>query len=438
MNQDWINFEYSNKQVTPFGGMLLVKRFLDRTGIKDFLADQQLPGPGSNAGYSPIQIIESFWVSVWLGANRFAHTAVLRYDKVLQKIFGWKRCPSDNTYARFFRKFDYEMSSNFFFQMGQWFFNQLNFDHFTLDVDSSVWTRYGSQQGSAKGYNPKKRGRNSHHPLMAFVADMKMVANFWLRPGNSSSANNVLNFLQETFSILSNKTIGLLRADGGFYQKNIMEWLEGRGIKYIIAVKMYPVLKLAIREQVKWIEYDRGIWIGEFNYRGGGWEKCRRLVVVRQHIDIRPKASGKLLFKDEEVYRNYRYHAFVTNLDLSADLVWALYKKRADAENRIKELEYDFGSDNFCLNDFYATEAAIRMVMMAYNLMSLFRLTILQTKVAQRLTTIRLKCFSIGSWLVKNGRKDILKMSVAMKNRAWMDGLFLKVSNFNWNKASPY
>ena len=109
-----------------------------------------------------------------------------------------------------------ELSSNFFHSLYSWFFSQMNFDHYTLDVDSSVWTRYGNQQGSKKGYNPKKRGRSSHHPLMAFVADLKMVCNFWLRPGNTSSANNIIAFLEETFSILSSKTIGLFRADSGF------------------------------------------------------------------------------------------------------------------------------------------------------------------------------------------------------------------------------
>ncbi len=35
--------EYSEKQVTPFGGMSLMKRFLDQTKIREFLATQNLP-----------------------------------------------------------------------------------------------------------------------------------------------------------------------------------------------------------------------------------------------------------------------------------------------------------------------------------------------------------------------------------------------------------
>ena len=429
-----LNFEYSNKQVTAHGGMLLMKRFLDKTGINDFIEQFGFEPPGSNAGYSALHIIQAFWVSLWIGANRFSHTAVLQHDQALQKIFDWKRAPSNDTFRRFFQKFDMELSSNFFHSLYSWFFSQMNFDHYTLDVDSSVWTRYGNQQGSKKGYNPKKRGRSSHHPLMAFVADLKMVCNFWLRPGNTSSANNIIAFLEETFSILSSKTIGLFRADSGFYRNDVLEWLESKSVDYVIAIKMYPILRQMIKDQVIWKEHTEGIWVGELNYLGTKWTRPRRVVVVKQSITQRPKCSGKMLFKDEEVYRNYRFSAYVTNMKLAEELVWKLYRQRGDAENRIKELEYDFGADNFCMQDFYATESALRTVMMSYNLISLFRLTVIQHKTNQRLTTIRLKCFSIGSWVVKSGRNQVLKMSVAMKNRQWMDGLFLKSSNFDWNR----
>jgi hypothetical protein len=436
--KEWIDFEYSNKSVTAHGGMSLMKRFLDRTEIINKINSLGIVEPGSNAGYSVSEMFTSFFVSVWLGANRFAHTSILQHDKVLQRIFGLNRAPSNDTYRRFFQKFDFELSTNAFFELYSWMFSQLKLDNYTLDVDSSVWTRYGKQQGSKKGYNPKKRGRLSHHPLIAFVAELKMVANFWLRPGNSNTSNNILAFLQETFDVLKGKTIGLFRADSGFYSKDVMEWLEDKQTDYVIAVKMYPNLRDEFKENAKWVEHADGIWVGELMFKAENWDKARRIVIVKQQVDLRPKAPGKLLFPDDEIYRNYRYTAYVTNSKLSSVLVWELYRQRGDAENRIKELEYDFGADNFCMQDFYATEAALRTVMLSYNLMALFKLTVLQQKVNQRLTTVRLNCFSIGSWIVKSGRKEILKMSVNLKKRVWMDGLFLNSSNFRWDNIKSY
>ncbi|MEM8940492.1 MAG: transposase, partial [Bacteroidota bacterium] len=92
-------------------------------------------------------------------------------------------------------------------------------DSYTLDVDSTVLTHYGRQQGAKKGYNPQKPGRNSHHPLLAFIDECKMIANFCLRSGDAYTTNNFLSFLQDTLHRLKGKKVGLLRADSGFYGK---------------------------------------------------------------------------------------------------------------------------------------------------------------------------------------------------------------------------
>jgi len=34
------------------------------------------------------------------------------------------------------------------------FFGNLHIDHLTLDLDSTVMTRYGQQESAARGYNP--------------------------------------------------------------------------------------------------------------------------------------------------------------------------------------------------------------------------------------------------------------------------------------------
>ena len=101
-----------------------------------------------------------------------------------------------------------------------------------MDVDSSAITRYGEQEGSKRGYNPTKRGRNSHHPLFAFVNDIRMVVNCWNRSGNTGSSSNCINFLEETFRTLTNKKVGLFRADSGFCSETIMKFIEDKQIAY--------------------------------------------------------------------------------------------------------------------------------------------------------------------------------------------------------------
>ena len=166
---------FTDKEITPWGGMALMKRMLDQSKIDDLITSIGFTEPGSNSGYRAEQIIKSFWVSVWCGANRFLHTEVTRHDDVIRRIYGWRRMCGQDTYKRFFQKFTQGMNQRIFTAMYQCFFQGLQFDNYTLDMDSSVLTRYGEQQGAKRGYNVKKPGRKSHHPLMAFVADCRLM-----------------------------------------------------------------------------------------------------------------------------------------------------------------------------------------------------------------------------------------------------------------------
>ena len=427
---------YTNKEITPWGGMVLLKQMLRGIGFKNTIAAcPDLPIPKSNRGYSPTTIIESFLVSIWSGANRFLHTEVTRHDKALGDIFDWKQTPGQDTYKRFFSKFTQAKNQRVSDYFYSWMFNNVKFDNYTLDCDSSVMTRYGNQQGARKGYNPQKRGRASHHPIMAFVSDVKMVANFWLRSGNTSSGEGFVAFLEDTFQKLKNKTIGLLRLDSGFYCKEILDYIEQKEkpINYVVAVKFYEPIQRMIAGINTWLTVDDGIEISETLYQSPLWEKPRRIVFVRQRIKERPKAAGKTLklFKDEDFYRQYRYSAYVTNMTLPAVEIWRLYRGRGDAENRIKELKYDFGFDSFNLKDFYGTEAALTMAMLAYNIMALFRQFILNSKTQHTLSTLRYKAFAIGAYFEKIKGKYVLKMALHQKRREWFTGLWKNTNEIN-------
>lgn len=95
----------------------------------------------------------------------------------------------------------------------------------------------------------------------------------------------------------------------------------------------------------------------------------------------------------------------MTNLDLPAEVVWFIYRKRADAENRIKELKYDFGFDSFNMKSFYGTEVALNVVMMAHNFISLFRQIVLNTNAQEQMKTLRYNIFAIGVYIIKRGNQ---------------------------------
>ena len=335
-----LKIAYSDKKVTPWGGMKLLKDFIDHLQILPYLNELNIPQPQSNRGYDPTILILGFWLSIITGGNRFSHTDWLRYDTTLQSIFELDKLPSSSTYNRFFYKFDIEKNSQIFPQLQQWFMDQFKVGKITVDLDSTVVTRYGNQEGAKKGYNPKKMGRNSHHPLMAFIDQTKMVANAWLRAGNTSDLNNYEAFLNETFDVcLKNKDIGLVRADSGFYSDKFLSWFERRNLNYIIAVKFYENFKYENGAIDDWSSITKGLDVAELYFKPEISEHKRRYILVRKKIENYPNSGGKLLFDEP----TYRYSAYVTNLTLPLDQVYNIYNTRADAENRIKELKYDFG-----------------------------------------------------------------------------------------------
>jgi IS4 transposase len=101
-----------------------------------------------------------------------------------------------------------------------------------------------------------------------------------------------------------------------------------------------------------------------------------------------------------------------------------MYRGRGDAENRIKEIKYDFGFDSFNLKGFYATEAALMFAMIAYNLMSIFRMFVLQEKTQKRLSTLRFRTFAIGAYFQKVNEKLVLTIALTMKRRRWFEDLW--------------
>jgi hypothetical protein len=419
--------EFVDKEITSRGGVSILKKMIDMSGFSTYLDTLPLPEQGSNRGYSPKQLFLLFMSSVWCGAERFAHMDITRLDTSLQRLYGWKRMPEHKAFERYFRKFDISVSHEVFGGLYRWFFNSLKFDNFTLDMDSSVMTRYGGQQGSAKGYNKHKPGRKSQHPIMAFVSEIEMAANFWLRSGDAHTANNFKAFLEETLFFLGDKKTGLLRLDSGFYSKDILEYLEteDRKTDYITAVPMYVTVQRKIAAQKTWPVIDEGIEVGEFEYQAQDWAEPRRMIAVRQKVADRPQAPGKQLriFEEDVELNGYRYTCYVTTLKLSAADVWRLYRGRANCENRIKELKYDYGLDRMNQTDFDGTEAALLLMTVAYNFPSLFKQLIIGGNIRNRLKTLRHRMLAIPAIIEKCDDKITVKMALTMNRRNWISKL---------------
>jgi hypothetical protein len=127
-----------------------IKELMNKTGVSKKLLELGLPEGKSNNGIDSLSVVESFWVSIWISCFRFSHTAEVRLYAVLCQIFGRKRVASGTKFGRFFKKFKPSMNHLIFFELYSWFFEQLQIDNLTSDVDSIIITRYGEQEGARR------------------------------------------------------------------------------------------------------------------------------------------------------------------------------------------------------------------------------------------------------------------------------------------------
>ena len=77
------------------------------------------------------------------------------------------------------------------------------------------------------------------HPLLAVLEEAKLVVGFWLRPGNSACANNVVEFTRDLLARLPHPLrIRVLRADSGFCSAEWLNSLEEKKLSYIVVAKL--------------------------------------------------------------------------------------------------------------------------------------------------------------------------------------------------------
>jgi hypothetical protein len=119
-----------------------------------------------------------------------------------------------------------------------------------------------------------------------------MIANCWLRPGKSSSANDVQGFLANTLHRLGNQKVALLRADIGFSDTAFLEDLKRQNLHYIIALRQnQPMQRALLDAQGWWPLCDEqghrveGIELYRFSYPANAWSAPRTVVGIRQHIE---------------------------------------------------------------------------------------------------------------------------------------------------------
>jgi len=367
----------------------------------------------------------AFLVSLILGASRFAHCDWLRFDSALHAMLGIVRFPGNDAILRFFGRFTQGRIEAFFRPLSRWLVGLLTApaEGFSLDLESTILNREGHQEGAAKGYNPRRSGHKSHHPLLAALAAAPFILHAWLRSGNTAAGRGVIAFLTEALAQLpAGWRIRTMRADSGFFDQALLRFLEECALPYIIVARLTTQIKARLNSaQIVWREIAPGYAVGSFTAKLHGWADTRRFIVVRETEREDKDAVGRRLLN----VPGYTFRIWVTNRREDPMSLWRDYNQRATIEQRIEELKNDLHVGGFCAKKFYPTEAVFLSAILAYNLLAVYQAHVTAKEGWRKPSTVRAAVFVCGAVLGRAGRKLVLRFAQngggLAKHRALID-----------------
>lgn len=405
-----VKVEFTEKNLTGNAGLIHYGKFIKKLGLTQAIEEKLGIKRAENAQYTVSTVIIMMIMGVLAGAKHMSHVAMLRVDNVIRKIFGWTIFPVASTLGRIFKLFSWANCDEIaqaedVVRRKVW--SKKWFGKIILDLDSSVKGVFGNQEGVENGYNPKKKGQKSYHPLFCFVAETYECLHSWFRCGSAYSANGVVEFMKECLGRIPKRVWKIIvRGDSAFFNGALFDLLESNSIGYVIKVKMKNLQELLEKQTWQKVKNMNGVEIAEFEYECKGWKRRRRFVVVRILIG---QLTGSSLFPDFSE-PEYEYFCYVTNMKLSPWGTHKFYGKRAASENWIDWCKNQMAGGNILTNDFWANSAIFQTCILAYNLTVWMFWLNTKKGFHEEPNTIRMFLIRVPGRLLTSGRKLLLKL----------------------------
>lgn len=428
-----IGIEFTDQRLSPHAGSATFWGWLRPLDWTRRLAEAlPHPLPVSNNHILPMEKALAFMHGLLCDARKLTHVAHFRRDPVVPELLGIRRVASQSALSRFFQGFT-SAGTNLrcFRPLWRWCMDRLPSGRdggYTLDLDSTrLLHEDGHQEGVAVGYT-RSGIKPCLHPLLAVIAEVRLVAQLWLRSGNSTCGSNVTAFFLDLWENLPRQIrLRGVRADSGFCLPELLCLWEELALPYVVVAQLSQPIQKILKGQIRWQPTEvAGTEVSELEYQSMNWPHPRRLVLIRHRV--REEDEGRVGKQLLDV-PGYRFQALVTSLPTATHpplAVWRYYNGRADCENVIKELREGFALPTLCLRDFWATEAALSLATLTYNLTVLFQRHLgWQKKVT--IHSLRFWLFITAGVISHPGGKTMVKLAVPKRERGWWRRLWEKI-----------
>ena len=383
-----IKFEQQN--LTSFAGLVILQKFFAAIQLKTRLSAcfrSFRRGKVFDRAGLFLQLI----LHLLLGFRELQDVRYYQEDPLVKRLLGLNRLPDVATLSRMLKEAtagSVEKLRRLLREMVIDRLVELAPARLTLDFDGSVQSTRRHAQGTAVGFNKKKKGARSYYPLFCTIAQTGQVFDVLHRPGNVHDSNGALAFIQACLAEIRRVLPGVVlevRMDSAFFSDELVEALAEAGVEFSISVpfERFTELKGFIEQRQRWTPLGTDSWYFEKSWKPKCWERAFRFVFVRTRTKKQHKGPIQLdLFVPHEY--GYEFKVIVTNKPVQADTLVTYHEGRGSQEGVFAELKTNCHLDYIPVKRLHGNQTYLLAGLFAHNLMRDLQM---QTREPSRSTT---------------------------------------------------
>jgi hypothetical protein len=383
--------KFETQNLTSFAGLVIFQPLMRALGLKNRLwhcfRDLNL---SRIFGHHIITML--LIVHLLLGYRRLRDLSYYQDDPMVKRLLGLNQLPDPSTVSRALSSIDdlsiervRELCRNLVIER----LKEIAIYRVTLDFDGSVFsTQSRTTEGTAVGYNLKRKGARSYYPLFCTLAQTGQVFDVYHRPGNVHDSHGAREFIIACIAILKKALPWVkieVRMDSAFFSDAIVSILDEKDVEVTLSVpfERFAELKKRIQERDRWRILDATWSFFECAWKPKKWKKTYRFLFIRQRCAAIRKGPIQLdLFVPYEY--GYEFKAIVTNKWASGKKILRYHNGRAAQESVLGELKSQSQMDYIAVRNLLGNQLFMMAAVLSHNLNRELQMT---TRVPERGTS---------------------------------------------------
>jgi hypothetical protein len=337
--------KFESQSLTSFAGLVLFQHLF---ALLNLTARLRLCFRHLATGkvFGPATIFLQLIVHMLLGFRELRDSHAYRDDPLVKRLLALGRLPDVSTISRMLQNADAKSVENLRRLLREVIFERLatlGLTRLTLDFDGSVQSTRRHAEGTAVGYNKKRKGARSYYPLFCTIAQTAQVLDFLHRPGNVHDSHGAQKFILACVQAVRKALPGVvieIRMDSAFFSDAIVSALHSTGIEFTLSVpfERFAELKNRIEQRRRWRRLNKDVSYFEADWKPKVWDQRFRFLFIRTRTLRQHKEPIQLdLFIPHET--GFDFKVIVTNRSLGPRHVVAFHEGRGSQEGIFSELK---------------------------------------------------------------------------------------------------